>query len=275
MKIIYLKKEANMLKTGFYIMLPLLLILLSCFNKPQDEFDKLNESSNWELKFSDSGDKDWQKNWFLDGEIARVEHNKYGMDLIAGPINKNDAHHSVLWTKESFEGDVKIEYNYTRTDDQVINVNIMYIQATGIGTEGFDKDITKWNEYRKVPKMSKYYLNMNTIHISYAAFPTVNEDPKNDYIRVRRYPASEKSTFKKTEVPPSFDKIGLFLPDVTYKMTWIKSGDKLHLKVEGDNRLEKYSWDLSVFPAISEGRIGLRHMYTRSASYSDFKVSIK
>ena len=261
------------MKNIFSIVL-LAFITISC-HAQKNEFEQLNASKEWKLKLSDPCTKDWKSNWFIDGEIATVVNTDKGMNFSAGPVNKDDAHHAVLWTKESFEGDVKIEYNYTRTDKQVINVNILYIQATGIGTEGFDKDISKWNNYRKVPKMSKYWMNMNTIHISYAAFPTVNEDPKNDYIRVRRYPASEKSAFKKTEVPPSFDKIGLFLPGVTYKMTWIKTGDKLYLKVEGDDRLEIYSWDLSVFPVITEGRIGLRHMYTRSARYSDFKVSVK
>lgn len=250
------------------------LISLGCSQKPQDDFDKLTSSSDWKLKFSDPCTSNWQDNWFLDGEIAKVEHNEYGMDLIAGPINRNDAHHSVLWTKQSFDGDLKIEYDYTRTDSQVVNVNILFIQATGIGTEGFDKDITKWNDYRKVPTMSKYWLNMNTIHISLAAFPMVNEDPENDYIRVRRYPSASKDRedFNKMEVLPTSFKTGLFKTGVTYKMTWIKYGNKLFLSMSGDNQNKKYSWDLSDFDPITEGRIGLRHMFTRSAAYKDFKV---
>lgn len=34
------------------------------------------------------------------------------MTLTAGPEFKNDAHQIVLWTRDSFEGDVKIEYDY-------------------------------------------------------------------------------------------------------------------------------------------------------------------
>lgn len=237
-----------------------------------DEFEKLNTSTDWNLQFSDPCTDNWQDNWFLDGLIAKVEHTENGMNLIAGPVNREDAHHSVLWTKESFEGDIKIEYNYTRTDSQVVNVNILFIQATGIGTEGFDKDISKWNTYREVPTMSKYWRNMNLIHVSYAAFPMVNEDPENDYIRVRRYPATENIKFKDTEVPPAFEKTGLFLPGVRYKMTWIKTGRQLFLQVEGDGKSKKYTWDLEAFPPITEGRIGLRHMYTRSAQYSEFNV---
>ena len=251
-----------------------ILVLLSYSVKGQDEFDKLNQLSEWELQFTDPCTENWQANWFLDGELAKVEHTEFGMDLIAGPVNRNDAHHSVLWTKQSFEGDLKIKYQYTRTDSQIVNVNILFIQATGNGEEGFDKDITKWNGYRKVPTMSKYWLNMKTIHISVAAFPMVNEDPENDYIRVRRYPAAsgDREDFNKIEVPPSFEKTDLFKTGVTYQMTWIKSESDLFLEVIGDGLSKRYSWDLLAFDPITEGRIGLRHMFTRSASYKDFKI---
>ena len=264
-------------KPLFFKVLTILVLLLSfsCSQKVQIEFNKQNKASEWKLEFSDSCKENWQDKWFLDGEIAKVEHNEYGMDLIAGPINRNNAHHSVLWTKQSFEGDIKIEYDYTRTDSTMINVNILFIQATGNGKGIFDKDISKWNDFRKVPTMSKYYNNMKTIHISFAAFPMVNEDPENDYLRVRRYPITEDITFKNMEVAPSYFKTGLFKTGVTYKMTWIKSGDKLYLSVKGDNKTKWYSWDLSRFEQITEGRIGLRHMFTRSASYKNFNVWTK
>jgi len=248
--------------------------IIGCSTKAQDEFDILNASRDWQLTLFDPCTEDWNTHWFLDGEIAVVENSEKGMNFSAGPENKNDAHHAVLWTKESFEGDIKLEYTYTRTDTQVINVNILYIQATGIETRDFDKDISTWNDYRKVPTMSKYWQNMNLIHISYAAFPTVNEDPDKDYIRVRRYPATEKTAFKDTEVPPSYERTGLFLPNVSYHMTWIKTQTELLLKVEGGGKEKKYTWDLTGFPPITEGRMGLRHMYTRSARYRDFRIYV-
>jgi len=36
-----------------------------------------------------------------------------------------------------------------------------------------------------------------------------------------------------------------------------------------------FSWDLDENQSPEEGRIGLRHMFTRSARYSDLKVYIK
>ncbi len=256
-------------------LLPILLICVSFSAKSQDEFDKLNTSADWKLELSDPCTANWQNQWFLDGLMAKVENNSDGMNFSAGPLNRNDAHHAVLWTKQSFEGDVKIEYNYTRTDSQVINVNILYIQATGIGKGNFDKDISKWNAFREVPTMSKYYNYMKTLHISYAAFPMVNEDPHNDYIRVRKYPVTEEITFDDMEIPPSYENTGLFLPDRTYKITVIKTNSKLFFNVEGEGLEKLYTWQLDSTNPITEGRIGLRHMFTRSASYSDIKVSVK
>jgi len=38
------------------------------------------------------------------------------MILSAGPTAGSDSCHAVLWTKRSFSGDVKIEFEYTRAD---------------------------------------------------------------------------------------------------------------------------------------------------------------
>lgn len=241
----------------------------------QDKFSQINASPDWVIEFTDPCRENWQEHWFLDGKIATVENSDKGMNFKAGPVNRNDEHHAVLWTRKSFKGDVKIEFNYTRTDSQVINVNILYIQATGIGEGPYTKDIAHWNHLREVPKMSLYYNYMNTLHISYAAFDRDKEDPQADYIRVRQYPVTETISFDDMAIPPDFFKTGLFLPGKTYKLTVIKTREKLFLKVEGDGKDQKYSWDLNKPASITEGRIGLRHMYTRSANYSDFKVWVK
>ena len=271
------KPQMKMHCKSFYVIV--LTILITSTNGKvahgQADFTSLADSINWQLQFEDSCTGNWQNHWFLDGELATIENSEKGMNFSAGPENRNDAHHAVLWTKQSFEGDLKIEYHYTRTDTQKINVNILFIQATGVGRDSFDTDISKWNKFRTVPTMSKYFRYMKTLHISYAAFNTVNDDSTSDYIRVRQYPVTEESTFQEIEIPPTYYKTGLFLPGVTYKMTWIKSGEYLNLEVEGDNKVQKYSWRLDKPEKITVGRIGLRHMYTRSATYRDFKVYIR
>lgn len=263
-----------MKKLSLYIMLIALTASYTCLAKDKGDFKKLNASSDWELKMTDDCTEDWTQEWFMDGLLATVKHSAKGMDFSAGPINRNDAHHAVLWTKKSFEGDIKIEYNYTRTDSQLVNVNILYIQATGLEKEGFGKDISAWNAYREIPTMSKYYYNMNALHVSYAAFKMVNNDPEADYIRIRKYPA-EQDQFGKTDLKPAFYETGLFKTGITYAITVIKTGEKLYIKVKGADDKQLFAWDLNETQRVNEGRIGLRHMFTRSARYSDFKVYTK
>ncbi len=265
----------RLLTHGVIAVATIVTMLSSCATEELSAFDKVNNSKDWSLKLDDPCTGDWQDNWMLDGLIATVENSAEGMNFKAGEEYGNDAHHAVLWTKESFEGDIKIEYNYTRTEEQTVNVNILYIQAQGIGTGEYDKDISKWNHLRETPHMWIYYKYMNPLHISYAAFPMVNEDPEDDYLRVRKYPIDEHISFDQMEVEPTFFNIGLFKPFITYKVTVIKSDNTLFMNVEGDDREECYEWDLTGKVPAVEGRVGLRHMYTRAARYSDFKVYVK
>lgn len=257
------------------VLLVVFMVSLNACKAQKSNFESLNASKKWQLQFEDECTRNWQANWFKDGLISKVEQDENGMDLIAGPVNRNDAHHTVLWTKQSFKGDIKMEYEYTRTDSQIVNVNILYIQAQGIGKEGKGADISEWNAYRDTASMWKYYFYMNPLHISYAAFPMVNNDPGNDYIRIRKYPAETQEKFKETEILPAYFKTGLFLPNVTYKITVIKTASKLYFNVKGNGDEKLYSWDLTKEQSPKEGRIGLRHMYTRSARYKNFKVWIK
>ena len=68
------------------------------------------------------------------------------MHFKAGQEAYHDAHHVVLWTKVSYKGAVKIEFVYTKTDDENRFVNILYIQATGDEEGIYEKDISKWKE---------------------------------------------------------------------------------------------------------------------------------
>lgn len=247
----------------------LLLFTLNAFS--QDEyFDGINNSRQWNLVFKDKCTKDWMKDWTLDGLIATVENTKKGMHFKSGPEAMNDAHQAVLWTKVSYEGDIKIEYDYTRTDTAIRWVNILYIQATGDGEEDFVEDISKWSEYREVPAMRKYFENMNLLHISYAAFG--NDADGTYYVRARRYPKPYNEHFDVTKITPSYDQQGYVKTGQTYHITAIKTGTQLFFKMESKDGQELFKWDLSGFSPVTSGRIGLRHMYTRSAIYSNFKI---
>jgi len=123
--------------------------------------------------------------------------------------------------------------------------------------------------------MKTYYDNMNLLHISLAAFETRNGQT-TDYIRARKYPVAPKANFNTTtEIPPAFFNTGLFLPGKTYKITVIKAGRKLYFSVTGDGVSKLFSWDTSGFPDVTEGRIGLRHMFGRTSVYRNFRVFTK
>jgi hypothetical protein len=230
-------------------------------------------NSQWMEEFNDPLTGQWYNNWFLDGEQASISHSEKGMDYWAGPNALDDASHAVLWTKKSFTGDLLIEYEFSRLDTTVRFVNIIYIQATGSGDEGFDHDITSWNEYRKVPVMSDYFLNMHTYHISYAAFGTQNNDPGEDYVRARRYMPSFRG-LRNTNLIPDYERTGLFQTGVPHRITIIKKDDELFFHVANHEKQQVFYWKNNSLPPITEGRIGLRHMYTRGSRYSGFKVSV-
>lgn len=250
---------------------------ISCQNldlvpKNKKELFKDLQNTEWQEVFFDSCTKDWEEKWFLDGKKATISNSKKGMDFFAGKVRKENASHSVLWTKESFEGDIRIDYEYTKLDDIIEAVTIIYIQATGSGADGFDSDITKWADKREVPKMSMYFNNMNTYHISYAAFDIPNANPENDYIRARRYIPGEAG-LNNTDFGPDRFKTNLLKNDESCKVTIIKKSDDLFLYIRSNTQELLCHWDTSSAPPISEGRIGLRHMWTRAARYQNFIIS--
>ncbi|RXP46229.1 DUF1961 family protein [Lutibacter sp. HS1-25] len=250
------------------------LFMLSCDAQQKSaEFKSISKSKDWNLVFNDKCTDDWTKNWTLDGLIATVKNTKEGMHFSAGPEAENDAHHAVLWTKESFAGDIKIEFDFIRTDTAIKYVNLLYIQATGIGEVGFDKDIMKWSKFREVPAMRKYFENMNLLHISYAAFG--NNGDGFYYTRARRYPKMQNKAFNLTEIVPSYDNKGFIKTGQKYHITAIKSGKMLFFKIESADGDELFTWDLSKVAPVNEGRIGLRQMYTRSSIYKNFRVYTK
>jgi hypothetical protein len=231
-------------------------------------------SADWQEAFFDSGISDWRNQWSLDGLKSEVTHSEKGMNLRAGPVPKEDASHTVLWTKQSFSGDLKIEYEYTRTDEANQFVTILYIQATGSGEDGFPKDIAEWADKRTVPAMRTYFNNMNSYHISYAAYGGDAVEDDFDYIRARRYMPLLKKGLTDTElVPDVFQRTGLFAPGIPHQITVIKKGNELFMMIKNPDKEYLCHWVNDKHPAITEGRIGLRHMFTRSARYKNFRVS--
>ncbi len=242
---------------------------------PQQEFDELMDE-DWQLVFEDCGTQNWRDGWFLDGERADIRNTPDGMVFSAGPVAYDQGSHSVLWTRESFAGDVRIEFDYTRLDSITRFVNILYIQATGIGEEPYSEDIAEWAHLRQIPYMSSYFNNMNLLHISFAAFGNEN-DKDEDYVRARRYPARPDRPFTETDLEPENFDTALFRPGETYHICAIKTDEDMFFKVDGrscdDGDL--FHWPLADVEPVTHGRIGLRHMWTRCSRYANVEVRTK
>jgi hypothetical protein len=223
----------------------------------------------WKKQFTDSGKENWKGKWFLDGDLATVENTPEGMIFSAGPNPSESSSHAVLWTKDSFKGNVKIEWDYTRLDSADRFVNIVYIQGTGINEGKFKKDIRKWADFRREPYMKYYYDNMNLFHISYAV-----NSANNDYVRLRRYPTGPEHPFKETVILPDYFNTGLFLPYTTYHFTVIKMDDELFFEVKNDQVRKLFHWSVNKVNPVTEGRIGIRHMCTRVARYANISIAV-
>lgn len=233
---------------------------------------KAAKSRKGNLLFNDDCKRDWQKKWSKDGLQAQVVNNSEGMSVYAGPNFANNADHVVMWTKQIFEGNIIIEYDFTRLDTATrSSVNIIYIQSQGSGKGEYKKDLFEWNDLRQVPAMNLYYDHTDTYHISYAAAGI--SDPRGDeYIRARRYMPETGQHLKGTALQPEYFNSNLFKTDITYHLTIIKDNKLLLFNVKGDGREETFYFSADAFPPIESGRIGLRQMFTRNSRYANFKV---
>lgn len=235
-------------------------------------FDNLT-GQDWQLKLEDCGCSDWTSQWFLDGERAVVKNTPKGMVFSAGPVAGDNGSHAVLWSQQSFSGNVKIEFDFTRLDTINRYVNILYIQATGINEGPFSEDIAEWSHLREIPFMRSYFDNMNLLHISYAAFGNDNDLP-DDYVRARRYPTRPGHAFNQTDIAPDNFDTGLFTPGVTYHLTCIKHSDNLFLEVRNDEVCKLFHWPLKDIEPVDHGRVGIRHMASRCSRYANFEISV-
>ena len=242
----------------------------------QESMKRFQELSGaeWKEVFHDPCTRDWKENWTIDGLKAKVENSEKGMDFTAGPSFGHDSSHAVMWTKRSFSGDIRIDYEYTKLDESIRAVTILYVFATGSGLDPYKEDIAEWSNLREIPSMRTYFNNMNAYHISYAAYGLKNTDPAKDYIRVRRYMPQAKQGLKGTELRPNYFETGLFRTGETHKITVIKKGNDLFMRIRTQRKTMLFHWRTDSLPPITKGRIGLRHMYTRSARYHDFRVSV-
>ena len=239
-------------------------------NAMKEQFDKLAKRE-WKLGLELQPEMNWQDQWTLDGNHCVVGNSSNGLEFQAGPEAGNNAHHGVLWTKESFAGDMKVEFDYTRLDEINRFVCILYFHANGIGEGAYTKDIHEWAHLREEPWMKTYFERMDMLHISFAAFGNDNDEP-DDYLRVRRYPVRPDRDFSQIEVAGTVHNTGLFLPQQTYAVTFVKTTDALGLHVKGADKELYHCWDISTVEPTHDGPFGIRHMWQKHACYNKLKI---
>jgi hypothetical protein len=72
---------------------------------------------------------------------------------------------------------------------------------------------------------------------------------------------------------PDYYPNGLFETGVPHRVTVIKRDRDLYLRIENASQAYYCHMRNADLPPVISGRIGLRHMYTRTARYADFSIS--
>ena len=253
-------------------------LLVSCTQEKRTMDRENITKAEGKVLFADTMGDNWQENWFLDGKKATVEHRDGGLYFAAGTVTKSEdpeeyhAHHAVLWTKQEFEGDLRITYEITRLDRGNYGTLLLYIQARGIGEPPYVEDIYAWRKLREVPIMSAYFNYMSLLHISY-----------HHRLHARRYPADPAKGISLADTLLGEKQSNIDLAwGKPYKIVAEKKTPYLTFRIlDGDTGqvLKEGTWDLSRNPEnqeprlIVKGRIGLRQMSTKQCLYRNFKVT--
>jgi hypothetical protein len=257
------------------------LLLISCDTGPSmTTGTSMDHSPEATVLFDDPMTGDWEKNWFLDGKRATLEHRDGGLAFVttASGVDKNvdraafDAEHAVLWTKQEFEGDIRVSYSYTKLPGCSWQ-KLIYVQAQGIGKDPYVKDIYAWRDLRQVAKMSEYFNHMNLIGLSI-----------RDEVRCKRYPWNdvagnvelESEFLPRAEIKPM--PIGR-----EYHVVVEKRKESIKLRIadaETGELVVDHKWDLTSEKVlenrdpkfIDKGRIGIRQMGGHKILMRHFKV---
>ena len=65
-----------------------------------------------------------------------------------------------MWTKESFAGDIRLDYEYTKTDDATEAVTILYLQATGSGAKGDLRGTSHDERQERFPGVPEWFQSL-------------------------------------------------------------------------------------------------------------------
>ncbi|PXA03532.1 hypothetical protein DDZ13_11150 [Coraliomargarita sinensis] len=253
------------------------LLLMACQTQKAGLHEKPKPDAH--ILFEDSMADNWEENWFLDGKRATLEHREGGLAFITttSVVDKRvdrlpfDAHHAILWTRQEFEGDIRITYTYTRLPGCSWQ-KLIYVQAQGIGENPYVEDIYAWRRLRDIASMDKYFKYMDLIALSL-----------RDQIRCKRYPWMDMNgNDLDNEFKPRGENKGL--PDGLPLDVVVEKREKSIMlritdTVTGEPVVD-HTWDLTDEQVnknrepvyIDKGRIGMRQMGGHKMLLRNFKV---
>jgi len=252
--------------------------LASCMPTAPAEAQGMDGGSD-KVLFEDPMTENWQENWFVDGKRALLEHRDRGLAFVttASEVDKQvdraafDAQHAVLWTRQTFDGDIRISYSYTKLPECSWQ-KLIYVQAQGIGQEPYVEDIHAWRDLREVAVMSQYFNTMNLVALSL-----------RDEVRCKRYPWNDmEGKTLESEFLPRAENKGL--PEGRELHVLVekrKTSILLRIQdVETGEHVVDHTWDLTdenVLEGrepkfVEKGRIGIRLMGGHKILMRDFKV---
>ncbi len=225
-------------------------------------------------RFSDPCDGKWQDNWFLDGKRswfskspkAKITNDNGVMTI---ETTKGGA---VLWTKESYDRPLRIEYDFKRLDENDRGANIIFIHATGDGENGCVEDISQWSKKRNKVKMEDYYDNMHAYQVSYATYDDKGGKGKPDHIRGRRYLPTKGKGLEGTVLDHEHTDTGLFEDHQWVHVTITKFPYVVWAEFRHPDKRLLCKMENRWLEPIKKGRIGLFLAPKRKSQFKNFKI---
>lgn len=227
---------------------------------------------NWRLAFSDNGTGRWSDDWVLFGNPERISvtNGPDGMTFRAGDGTDANADHAILWSKRSFSGDLRVEWDYTVLDRYSSTIppngycSALMLYSSGAGTFGLPTELLAWPQQARQADTSGRYFHERTrgLQLNYAFVG----DPRGNRFRIRANPGYLLGT--------ESDETDFFRPGASYHVAVEKTGAVVGVKVAELSSGREFSTTFAdpLLQNYSSGRIGLRNMNRRESRYAKVRV---
>lgn len=212
---------------------------------------------SWTLAFDDPGSGGWSGKYDLHGPPCAQASNVGGIRL-RSCASEDDS--LILWTRQRFDGDMKVEYDYRILSNLSPTQEIAsaLLIGTGDGATGLPADFAAWT----VPFDQGRYQNTNTLWMNYAYQNPASGDPLR--IRLRRNPGYNNLG----DAPPEFP----FNVGTTYHIVVEKVGSNFTVSVTGPSGTRSHTWSNSSIGGITGGYVGFRNMHFRETLISNVRI---